>query len=407
MPKTYYISESQFKTLMESKREQKKTLQSITEEIDLKRKTLSEGTLLNEGIIDTVKKYWRAGALTAAILGSLLSAQKVDAQQLQQAGIPTEMVQQAMQQVKHNPNEMTTKQIDNRLVQIMRQNNLKGAMNTYQQLNPQQKENILQGIKSKIKSLDDINHISIGDWEKYDKSSNPNAIQYDQKTTQKIRVETVDTVATVPLTHSFQKNSVKLVNPQQLKATLDSLVSHFTEIDSITINASSSTLRNKGEAEGMTWKQLSQTRADEVAQMLVNTNIDLGGEGVNLVGKIAPDMIKINSNGTNGDGTSGPKSPYEVNPEYVKSYQDRGIDPKLWQSAAQEDALPETQLDQYDQYQYVTIIVHGRVVTTATDEVPSYKHIVLQVKKSGGKVETGQNKKVQDISKCPVMIKTN
>jgi hypothetical protein len=404
MAKTYYITESQYKTLLESKQLEKKNLIAISEEIDLKRKTLTEAKALNEGVIDTVKKYLRAGALTAGILGSLLAAQKVDAQQLQQAGVPTELVQQAVQQsAKHNPGEMSNKQIEQRLVQIMRQNNLGGSLKSFNALGQQQKDNIINGIKTQIKSLDDINKISIGNWT--DKmQQGQNVVQFDQTSRQEIRVVTIDTVSSVPMQQHFAMNSIKLSSPQETKATLDSLVSYFTEIDSITIESSSSTLRNKGEAEGMTWQQLSQARGEAIQQLLVGDNIDLGGEGVNVVGKITTDMITINSAGQNGDGTSGPKSPYEVG-EFAQNYTQRGIDPKFWQSASQEEALPETQLSQYGQYQYVVVKIYGRVVETDTQDVPSYRYIVLQVSKAGGKVETGSKKKVQDVSKCPVKVK--
>lgn len=402
MSKTYYITESQYRTLVESKREQKKTLDAISEELDKKRSTLTEAAMLNEGIIDTIKKYLRAGALTAGIVASLLASQKVNAQQLQQAGVPTEMVQKAQQQAaRFNPSQMTTKQIEDRMIQIMKKNNLQGSLNTYQKLSPQQKQNVLTGIQSKIKSLDDINHISFGNWEKYDRSANPNAIQFDQKSEQKISVETVDSVATIPMMRHFVFNSNTLQNPEQVRDSLSKQLANFSDITRIEIISSSSTLRNKHEAEGKTWKQLSQERAEAIANILIGQNIDLGGQGKNLIGKITPEMVKINSNGTNGDGTSGPKSPYEVNPEYIKSYQERGIDPKFWQSAAKEDALPETEIDQYNQYQYVNIVIYGRVVTTETTDVPSYRHVYLSIKKEGGKIETGQDKKVQDYSKCP------
>lgn len=406
MGKTYYITESQYKALVEIKQKERKTLVSITEEINIKKKSLTEATALNEGIIDTIKKYLRAGALTAGILGSLLASQQVNAQQLQQAGVPTEMVQQAMQKVKHNPSEMSTKQIEQKLVQIMKQNGLDGSLRQFQNLGSTQKENVLKGIQSKIKSLDDINYISFGNWEQYEKSGNANTIQYDQKVTEKIRVETVDTLSTIPITNSFQQNSMQLANPQQLKATLNELISNYTEIDSIVIKASSSTLRNKGEAEGMTWKELSQARAEQVSNLLIGQNVDLGGKGVNIIGKITPDMVKIDSDGTNGDGTSGPKSPYEVG-EYAQTYLARGLDTKLWQSASQEEALPETQINEYNQYQYVTVVIHGRIVLTQTDQVPSYKYVVLMVKKAGGKMEVGTNKTSADVNQCPVMIKTN
>lgn len=409
MPKTYYITETQYRTLVESKQRERKTLLSITEELDTKRKSLTEATALNEGIIDTVKKYWRAGMLTAGILGSLLAAQKVDAQQLQQAGVPTELVQQGQQaaeRIKFNPSKMTTQQINDRLVQIMRKNNLDGSLKSYNALNPQQKQSVLTGIQSKIKSLDDINRISFGNWEQWERADNPNTVQFDQKMTEKITVETVDTVSTVPVGQFFQFNASTIQNPESMRETLKKLISNFTEIDSVVIESSSSTLRNKGEAEGMTWKQLSQARAEAVSGVLQGQKIDLGGEGVNIVGTITPNMIKINSDGSNGDGTSGPKSPYEVG-EYAQNYQERGIDPQLWQSASKEAPLPETQIDSYNQYQYVTVKFYGRIVSTQTEKVPSYKYVVLSFAKAGGKVKVGHDVKTADVSQCPVKIKVN
>jgi hypothetical protein len=399
MKKTYFITETQYKKLLQIKNEEKKLINQINEELESKK--LSEGATLNEGLIDTIKKYLRAGALTLPIIISLLSSQKVDAQQLQQAGVPQEMVSQAMQKVKFNPIKMSDSDIENRLVRIMKQNNETGSLQSFMKLNPQQKQNVISGIRSKIKSLDDINHISLSGWDQYQKSGG-NLIQFDQQSQQRIKVVTVDTVSTVPLIKFFVQNSSHVQNPQQLKAQLDSLVKDYTEIDSIVVTTSSSTLRNRGEAENMTWKQLSDARANEIAQMLIGQNIDLGGEGVNIVGKITADMIKFNTNGTNGDGTSGPKSPYEVSPEYQQNYQERGIDPKFWQSASKENALPEEQIDQYQQYQQATIKIYGRVVETQTEDVPSYRYISLEIKKLGGKIDVGQKKMETDVSKCPI-----
>jgi len=403
MAKQYYITETQYRKLVETKKARQDTYRTICEEIDQKRLSLTEATQLNEGIIDTVKKYWRAGALTLGILASLLAAQKVDAQQLQQAGIPTEMVQKAQEQIKFAPTHMDNKQIEDRLIQIMRKNDLKGSLQQYKALTQQQKDNVLNGIRGKISSLDDINSVSIGNWQDIANDSE-HSIEFAQHHESMVVVETVDTVATVPLIKDFTKNSAVLANPQQLKAELDSLIKGYTEIDSIVVESSSSTLRNTGASEGMTWLELSTQRAEAVAQTLIGQNIDLGGEGVNVVGKITPEMIHINAKGTNGDGTSGPKSPYEVNPQYVQSYKDRGIDPQFWQSAAKDAPFPEQELSKYDQFQKVNIKIYGRVVHTDTQDVPSYRYVFLNVKHLGGNIETGTQVQKQNYKKCPVKI---
>lgn len=104
MGKTIYITESQFKSLVEKKKNDIITFKAICEEIDAKKAILKEGAELNEDIIKTIKGYLRAGALTASILAALLGAQKVDSNQLHQAGVPSEMVQQAQQKVQQKAN---------------------------------------------------------------------------------------------------------------------------------------------------------------------------------------------------------------------------------------------------------------------------------------------------------------
>lgn len=405
MAKTFYISESQYINLVEKKREETKLYKQICEELNIKRTQLTESSQLNEGIIDTIKSYVGKGLMTATLVASLLGANQVSAQQLAQAGVPKATIEQGIEKAKYNPSEMSTKQIDDRLVQIMKKNNLKGSLDSYNQLNPQQKENILNGIKSQVKSLDDVNQVAIGGWEKFDKT---NAIKFDtqKSSAERIVATTVDTVAMIPLTNNFQVNSYQLSNPEQLKSELEDLLKGYHTITSITIETSSSTLRNTGEVEGMTWKQLSQKRGEEVSKLLIGQNIDLGGEGKNVVGRITPEMVVINSNGANGDGTSGPKSPYESNPETAKSYQDRGLDASLWQSASKEQALDQSQLSEYDQYQYVRIKVLGTVVedTSETVDTYTYRYIYLQVKKDGGSIEKGTKFKKADIAKCSVKV---
>jgi len=93
MKKIYYITESQFKGLVESKKEQKKVFNQICEEIDAKRKTLNETVKLNKGIVDTIQQYVKTGSLTEGIIKALMQTQKVDGKQLQEAGVSQETIQ--------------------------------------------------------------------------------------------------------------------------------------------------------------------------------------------------------------------------------------------------------------------------------------------------------------------------
>lgn len=410
MAKVYYITEASYKTLVDRKKQEAVTYKAICEELNKKRKTLTEGKQLNEGIIDTIKSYVRKGLITTALVGSLLASNQVNAQQLAQAGVPQNTIEMAQQKVdkggdkvKFDPSKMSNKEIEARLLQVMKKNGLDGSLRDYQKLNPQQKDNILNGIKGQIKSLDDINHVAIGGWEKFDKT---NAIKFDTQKTSEERIvaTTIDTLSTVPVSKNFARNSVNIQNPEQLKQELNDLVKGYNTIDSIVVTTSSSTLRNKSEAEGMTWKQLSQKRGEEVANLLIGQSIDLGGEGKNVKGEITADIVQINSDGTNGDGTSGPQSPYEVG-EYAQNYSN--IDPSLWKSAATEAPLPETNLSEYDQYQYVIVKIYGKVVeeTKETVDTYNYRYVSLQVKEMGGKIRNGNKREKTDISKCSVKVK--
>jgi len=418
MKKIYYISESQFKNLVEVKKKETSTYKEICEELKKKRTQIREGDLLNEGVIDSIKNYLRTGVLTVSMLASLLASNQVNTEELTQAGVPKATIEQAIQKsdneggkktVKYDPSQMSNKDIEDRLLQIMKKNRLNGSIRDYNNLNSQQKENILNSIKSQIKSLDDVNQIAIGGWEKFDKTNTNNTFKFDtdKTTVERISAITVDTVSTVPVKKSFQRNSFKLQNPDQLKQELNDLVKGYSSIDSIVIETSSSALRNTGDAEGMTWKQLSQKRGEEVANLLIGQKIDLGGEGKNLKGDINSNMVNINSDGQNGDGTSGPKSPFESNSETVKDYQNRGLDASLWKSAAKEQALDQSQINDYEQYQVVNVKIYGRVVeeTKETIDTYNYRYITLKVNEMNGRIKTGNKKEKTDISKCTVKVR--
>lgn len=402
--KIIFITEHQFKALVELKKKEKTILTNIIEDIRKHNGTLNEASLIEEGIVDTLKNYASKGLMTTALIASLLASNNVNAQQLQAAGIPQEQIVQASN--KSN-SDIPLNKIENRLIHIMKQNNLKGSLDAYQKLDHQQKQNILQGIKSKIKSIDDVDkfdYASIGNWQK-SQMTNPNAIQFDQKSQQVISVDTIISLVTVPLQQSFIMNSAELSNPKEVQDAIKEMLNAFTEVDSVIIESSSSTLRNRGDFENLTWQQSSQKRAEAIVNLINGLEHDLGGQGVNPKQTITPEMIKINASGQNGDGTSGPKSPYEVDSQATQSYQQRGIDSKFWQSAAKE--APLQNIEDYNQYQYVNISIKGRIVETDTQDIPSYRYIVLMVKENGGniKLEQGTQKK-QDYSKCPVKITT-
>lgn len=406
-PKIYYITESQFKALIERKKSEKVLLSKILEEISQKKKSLNEAAAINEGIIDTIKNYVRKGMITTALISSLLASNQVNAQQLQAAGVPKAQIEQAINKEGGSSTEsqIPLEKIESHLLHAMKRAGLDGSIASYQKLTPEQKQKILTGIQGNIKSLDDVdkfNRISIGGWTKTQQGGD-NTIEFDQQHQIKMTVDTSSTIVSVPLINFFNKNSAQLSNPEELKTYLEENFNNFTVIDSVVVTTSSSTLRNTGEAEGMTWKELSQKRAESIINVVKGTEYDLGGQGVNPKQVITADMIKINTNGTNGDGSSGPKSPYEVNPQVVAAYQQRGIDPIYWKSAATEAPLQNTA--EYEKFQKADIIIYGRIVTTNTEDVPSYRYIVMNVAQEGGKMKVNHDTKKADISKCPVKFK--
>lgn len=406
-PKIYYITESQFKALIERKKSEKVLLSKILEEIDQKKKSLNEATAINEGIIDTIKSYVRKGMITTALIASLLASNQVNAQQLQAAGVPKAQIEQAINKDGGSGTEsqIPLDKIESHLLHAMKRAGLDGSIASYQKLNPEQKQKILTGIQGKIKTIDDVdkyNSISIGGWTK-NQQGGDDAVQFDVNHQVKISVDTSEAIVTVPLKNLFEFNSPKLSNPDEAKQFLVDNLGNFSVVDSIVVNASSSTLRNTGEAEGMTWKELSQKRADALIAVLNGAQFDLGGQGVNNPQTINSSIITVNINGTNGDGTSGPKSPYETNPQVVAAYQQKGIDPIYWKSAAKD--APLANKADYEQYQMVDVVIYGRIVTTNTEDVPSYRYIVMSVRQEGGHVKIKGNNKKADISKCPVKFK--
>lgn len=405
--KIYYVTESQFAALIEKKKVERAILKEMLEKIKEQKLTLNEGKALNEGIIDTVKSYVSKGLMTAALVATLLASGQVNAQQLQQAGVPQNQIEMAQggAGTAEQGSQIPTEKIEARLLRAMKRAGLDNSIKRYNSLTPEQKTKILTGIQGKIKSLDDVdqyNRVSIGNWTGQQQDGQ-NVIQFDQKTESRITVDTTTSLVTIPFQEFFKFNSPQLSNPEQVKSFLQEQIAYFQSIDSITIQASSSTLRNTGEAEGMTWKQLSQARAEALSAQLNGLKIDLGGQGVNVTGVVSPQMMKVDVNGTNGDGTSGPKSPFEVNPQVVAAYQSRGVDAAFWQSAAKEAPLQNKA--EYEKFQYANIIIHGQIVTTQTEDVPSYRYVVVGVAKAGGKIENKGGNKKADVSKCPIKFK--
>lgn len=401
--KKYIITKSQYEQLLENKRKEANVVKKILEDIKRAENSLNESEILNEAIVDTIRRYFKKGLLTTAVIASLL-ANNVQAQQLAQAGVPQHKIEQAQSQ-EQGGGEISPDKIENKLLHILKKRNQVGIIKQYNSLDVNAKNQLLNIIGKSIKSLSDIDKYEyrITDW----LSKEVNHSKYSEIGQQnKIVVDTVTINLVKDFAGDFSPNSSVLENIDQTKAELQKIFNSFDEIRTITIVASSSTLRNTGEAEGKTWKQLATERAEALSEVINGMSYDLGGEGVNPTHTINQNMISLDVDGENGDGTSGPKSPYEVNPQTVAYYQEQGIDPSLWKSAATQE--PYANKNDYRKHQYVKVVITGNVIEDNTDQIVNYRYLVMNEKKENYKVHKAKqqdnrvNKK--GVIPCPIKM---
>lgn len=112
-----------------------------------------------------------------------------------------------------------------------------------------------------------------------------------------------------------------------------------------TIATSASRYRNTGEAQQMNFKELSQARAESVYSYVVN-------ELSSVIPDISTAKVTLNSNGKNGDGSSGP------NPPSPNLFSDGGGDPKSFKKDGDRTfngQKPHSSPNEYEQYKYCII----------------------------------------------------
>lgn len=69
----YIITETQFKILVNQKKTNKISKQ-ILEEIEKFKKNLNESTMINNAVVDVIRKYDKKGLLTASVKSKLLES---------------------------------------------------------------------------------------------------------------------------------------------------------------------------------------------------------------------------------------------------------------------------------------------------------------------------------------------
>jgi hypothetical protein len=125
------------------------------------------------------------------------------------------------------------------------------------------------------------------------------------------------------------------------KVTVDGSVQNYP----FTILTSASRYRNTGQAEQMSFKQLSEERAQSVYDYIVN-------QLSSVVPDIGNTKVVLNSDGRNGDGSSGP------NPPSPNKFSMEGGEPNSFKDSGERtfnNMEPHTSPNEYEQYKFCII----------------------------------------------------
>lgn len=370
--KKYKITKSQLNYLLE----QKKTniiINEIVLEIESYKKNLNESIQLNEAIVDVLKKYMKRGLLTGAVLTSLLTNNIATANDLISAGVPKDKIEQ----VSGETDKFSDDEIFKKLVRVLSTRGHerdKPTLDKILKLSDTQKKEIIDHIKSNIEDLKDISNYKYNILVRDKELSSKRDLTADISPDTKYEVDTVFYKVNVDnLEKNFKNNSSDILNEDELKENFKKTFSGFYQINKIIIESSSNTLRNTGNFEGLTWLQGSTQRGEAIKNIITNVKYSLGGN--NPEKSIESNIVKIDATGENGDGTSGPKSPFESNEKYIKSYQDRNIPENLWKSNGK--GQPYNKLEDYTKHNYVKVSIEGLAIDKNNKEIRSYEYFQM------------------------------
>lgn len=402
--KKYLITESQYNKLIELKKTENSTIKNIIEEINKRKNNINESTILNEAIVDVLKKYFRKGLLTTAVISSLLS-NNVDAKDLISAGVSQNEIDNASKNIVKPATDNIDK-IENQLIRSLKKRGQQGTLQQYESLNQEEKNNVLRSIQQSGKNIDDID-ISIY----LNRTKELNGDRYTKiGEKREIEVDTIYVDSVIDYSADFEFNSAKIKDINKLRNDFQNIINNFYRIDKITIVSSSSTLRNKGDFLGLTWEEGSQLRVNAMKEVILGIQYNLGGCGLNPVNQISENMINQNIKGSNGDGTSGPKSPMEIDQEGIDWYNQNNIPENLWKSDADENPYGTIEdvrnnpniLNEYKKFQYVKLLIKGEIVETQTNEIVNYNYLKIE-KRDKIKIEkVKEGKKNVKVNSCPI-----
>lgn len=415
MKKRYKINENQYNWLLNKRKSEIAIANQLIEKLSTKfDNKINEGVideqLLDEAITDVISNFAKKFTITAIMAASLLSSGKVNANQLVNAGVDQNVVSKAQQMVSsESKGDISLEKIENKLLKLLKSRKQNKTITDFNNLPQQQKDKLLTYIQSNIDKLSQLKNSDyrITDWlsKNIENTGTYGQVGVKEET---ITVDTVTANIIKDIGGNFKNNSSQLNNSAKVKNDIQDILNSFTTIHKVTVLVSSDTRRNTGEYENKTWEELNTDRGETIINIMDGMEYNLGGCGVNEKKNISKSIIKLDVNGQNGDGTSGPPSPYETNPEVVDFYNQKGIDAKFWKSQGQGEAYDD--ISQYDKHRYVKIVVTGEIVEDQTDKIVNYKYLVMKERVKGFKLKRNKQQKNggrQDVTACPLEKMSN
>jgi hypothetical protein len=369
--KKYYITEEQYKYLT-TKKQTEKIYNDIVNEIRKYDLYLNESHQLNEAVVDVLKKYAKKGLMTTALISSLLSNNIVSANDLMSAGIPKDKIENVQD------DKFSHMEILNELIKILKTRGHERDEPMFEKLvslDDDAQKKITSEISSRINDLSDMWKYKYNILTTADKQFDTDRRDISQIDKEKIvKVDTSLVTTNIKgLEETFKNNSAVILKNEELRDSLQKVLNCYYNVNEILIKTSSNTLRNTGDFENVTWEEGSLLRANNIKDIISKLEYSLGCE--NPTKKIDDSIIKIDASGENGDGTSGPKSPYEVEDKYIQYYKNNNIDEKYWKSNAKESPL--SNISEYEKFNNVEIFINGLVLEENEYVYRNFKYLQM------------------------------
>ncbi len=239
---------------------------------------------------------------------------------------------------------------------------------TFKELSPEEREEAVQKIAEKIhgnrrratkadivtldgKTLEELEAKRKARYKRYElvSSEETKGTEQDPPRTELV----TNSVGTAPFGRLFQDNEWSVVEGSQDAEALRKQVDEILEkakatggrIVSMHVESSASTLRNTGQAAAMTHAALSRARA-EAAAAFVKAHLTARAQEA-----LSNEQVTMDFSGANGNGTSGPSSPYPCPAGIDRKFCPAGSGP----APGPDCVAPEDLADFYDQYKFVKV----------------------------------------------------